>query len=130
MSNTSSSPSDPLLLALTQSSQLQAIAKYCETIARFENDHNSAELFASIRQEAEQHTQGHLDFLLNQTTKMPSATTSKNKLMLVEKLTSDAKICREVWQPSLNMDRSDVADWLENTAKSLEHFAKRLQPER
>ena len=126
MSNTSSSPSDPLLLALVKSSQLQAVAKYCETIALFENDHSSAQLFASIRQEAEQHTQGHLDFLLNQAAQMPSATTIKNKAMLVETLTSDAQLCRDVWQPSLNVDRSDVADWLENTAKSLEHFAKRL----
>ena len=118
--------SDPLLRALIQSSQLQAIAKYCQTIAQFENDKRNAELFSSIEQEAQQHTQGHLDFLLSSKGDIPSSSTRKNILLMAERLREDAQQNREQWQKQLGEEKADVVDWLENTAKSLEYFAQLL----
>ena len=122
----SSKTDNPLHQALLQSGQLFALAHYCNTIAQFEQDKDAAKLFSAIQAETLQHSQGHLDFLRQHSSLIPSSSTAQNRAQLAEMLRDYSRTCRSVWQNNLQEDRADVADWLENTAKAVEDMANRL----
>lgn len=124
--STPSTTDNPLLQALIQSGQLYALAHYCHTIALFEQDHASAQIFSAIQAETLQHSQGHLDFLRQHSNLPPSSNTKQNRTQLAEQLRQYSLDCRNIWQKSLDEDRSDVSDWLENTAKATEALTAQL----
>ena len=72
----SSKSDNPLHQALLQSGKLFALAHYCNTIAQFEQDKDAAQLFSAIQAETLQHSQGHLDFLRQHSSLIPSSSTA------------------------------------------------------
>ena len=127
MSQSSKSDS-PLHRALLQSGQLYAFAHYCNTVAQFEQNKDAEQLFSAIQAETLQHSQGHLDFLRQHSNRLPSSSTDQNRKYLAELLRNYSRDCRNIWQQSVQEDRADIADWLENTAKAVEEMANQLSP--
>lgn len=117
-----------LLKALAQSAKIIEYAKYCETIALFEQDKESAKMFSNIQSEASLHAQGHLDFLIQVPNQLPTSSTHHNKKLMNQILEEYAGLCRTEWVGALSHDseKSDIVDWLENTAKAHANAGQKL----
>jgi hypothetical protein len=117
-----------LLKALAQSAKIIEYAKYCETIALFEQDKESAKIFSNIQSEASLHAQGHLDFLIQVPNQLPTSSTHHNKRLMNQILEEYSDLCRTEWVEALLLDseKSDIVDWLENTAKSHANEGQKL----